>query len=100
MGDAANDRLESWKEIAAHLKRDVRTVQRWEKREGLPVYRDAGGSLATIHASRSESCRGHRRPPLHQFVTTIGTTIWKAPSVARMRITFAPRPSESGTRRL
>ena len=54
MLDAANDRLESWKEVAAHLKRDVRTVQRWEKREGLPVYRDAGGSLATIHASRSE----------------------------------------------
>ena len=28
------DRLDSWKEIAAYLKRDVTTVQRWEKREG------------------------------------------------------------------
>ena len=27
------DRLDSWKEIAAYLKRDVTTVQRWEKRE-------------------------------------------------------------------
>jgi len=46
--------LESWKEIATHLKRDMRTVQRWEKREGLPVYRDAGGGLATVYAYRSE----------------------------------------------
>jgi hypothetical protein len=34
-------RLNSWKEVAAYLRRDVRTVQRWEF-EGLPVYR---GSL-------------------------------------------------------
>ena len=27
----ANDRLDSWKEIAAYLKKEVRTVQRWEK---------------------------------------------------------------------
>ncbi len=32
-------RLDSWKEIAAHLKRGVRTVQRWETSEGLPVHR-------------------------------------------------------------
>jgi len=31
-------RLDSWKEIATHLKRDVRTVQRWEKREALPGF--------------------------------------------------------------
>lgn len=33
------DRLESWKKIAAYLKRDVRTVQRWEEANGLPVHR-------------------------------------------------------------
>ena len=33
------DRLDSWKEIAAYLHRDVTTVQRWEKREGMPVHR-------------------------------------------------------------
>src|SRR5689334_12548196 len=32
-------RLESWKEIASYLGRDVRTVQRWERRDGLPVHR-------------------------------------------------------------
>ncbi len=32
------DRLDSWKEIAAYLNRDVTTVQRWEKREAMPVH--------------------------------------------------------------
>jgi len=33
------ERLDSWKQIAAYLRRDIRTVQRWEKLEGLPVHR-------------------------------------------------------------
>lgn len=33
------DRVDSWKEIAVYLRREVRTVQRWERREGLPVHR-------------------------------------------------------------
>ena len=32
------ERLDSWKEIAAYLNREVTTVQRWEKREGMPVH--------------------------------------------------------------
>jgi hypothetical protein len=32
-------RLTGWKEIAAYLNRGVRTVQRWEKENGLPVRR-------------------------------------------------------------
>jgi len=36
---APGERLESWKEIAAYLRRDVRTVQRWEQTDGLPVHR-------------------------------------------------------------
>jgi hypothetical protein len=31
------NRLESWKEIADYLRTSVRTVQRWEKSEGLPA---------------------------------------------------------------
>ena len=45
------DRLDSWKEIAAYLKRDVTTAQRWEKREGMPVHRhlhDKGGSVYAL----------------------------------------------------
>jgi hypothetical protein len=35
--------LTSWKEIAAHLHRGVRTVQRWESETGLPVRRPSPG---------------------------------------------------------
>jgi TolB-like protein/Tfp pilus assembly protein PilF len=48
------DRLDSWKEIAAFVRRDVRTVQRWEKREGLPVYRHQHDKLGSIYAFRAE----------------------------------------------
>jgi len=48
------DRLDSWKEIAAYLKREVRTAQRWEKSEGLPVHRHQHDKLSTVYAFRSE----------------------------------------------
>ena len=48
------ERLDSWKEIAAHLNRQVRTVQRWEKSEGLPIHRHVHGSRGTVFALRSE----------------------------------------------
>jgi TolB-like protein/Tfp pilus assembly protein PilF len=47
-------RLDSWKEIAAYLKRDVSTVQRWERREGLPVHRHLHEKLGTVYAFQSE----------------------------------------------
>ena len=54
-GDStATDRLDSWKEIAAYLKRDVSTVQRWEKREGMPVHRHLHGKLGSVYAFRAE----------------------------------------------
>jgi Tol biopolymer transport system component len=46
--------LESWKEIAAYLKRDVTTVQRWEKREGLPVHRHLHDKSGSVFARRAE----------------------------------------------
>ena len=48
------ERLDSWKEIAAFLRRDVRTVQRWEKKEGLPVYRHQHEKLGSVYAFRPE----------------------------------------------
>ena len=48
------DRLDSWKDIAGYLKRDVSTVQRWEKREGMPVHRHVHDKLGSIYAFRSE----------------------------------------------
>ena len=51
---ASNDRLHSWKEIAAYLKRDVTTVRRWEKREGLPVHRHLHDRRDSVYAFPAE----------------------------------------------
>src|ERR1700742_3835393 len=61
-----DDQLDSWKEIAAYLKRDVTTVQRWEKREGMPVHRHLHDKIGSVYASRAElDAWTHRRnlPP-------------------------------------
>ena len=55
-----NDTLESWKEIAAYLKRDVTTVQRWEKREGLPVHRHLHDKSGSVFALKPELDRWRR----------------------------------------
>ncbi len=52
--DPRGRRLESWKEIAAYLGRDVTTVRRWEKREGLPVYRILHNKLGSVYAYSTE----------------------------------------------
>jgi len=48
------ERLDSWKEIAAYLKRDVTTVQRWERREGMPVHRHVHDKMGSVYAFRAE----------------------------------------------
>jgi TolB-like protein/Flp pilus assembly protein TadD len=54
-GPALYDKkLVSWKEIASHLGREVRTVQRWEKSEGLPVRRHEHLKKSTVYAYASE----------------------------------------------
>jgi TolB-like protein/Flp pilus assembly protein TadD len=50
----ADDRLDSWKEIANYLNRDVRTVRRWEKDQGLPVRRHQHQKGASVFAYKSE----------------------------------------------
>jgi TolB-like protein/Tfp pilus assembly protein PilF len=47
-------RLESWGEIATYLRRDIRTVQRWEHLHGLPVRRLLIGKSGQVYAYRSE----------------------------------------------
>jgi Tol biopolymer transport system component len=47
-------RLNSWKKIAAHFNRDVKTVQRWEHREGMPVHRHVHDKQGSVYAFRSE----------------------------------------------
>ncbi len=50
LGPLVRHRLESWKEIAVYLKRDIRTVQRWEKHEDLPVHRHLHARASTVYA--------------------------------------------------
>src|SRR5712692_1099932 len=66
-------RLDSWKEIASHLGKDLslRTVQRWEA-DGLPVYRE--GVKVFAYTDELDSWRKNR---------TVGpskATLGRAPS--------------------
>jgi hypothetical protein len=54
IGSPHNQRLDSWKEIAAYLRRDERTAIRWEKDRGLPVRRVPGGKRQAVFAYASE----------------------------------------------
>ncbi len=64
-------RLNSWKEIADYIARDVRTAHRWE-REGLPVHRlmhEKGASVYAVPAEIDEwlakrSARPQKAPEL------------------------------------
>jgi tetratricopeptide (TPR) repeat protein/TolB-like protein len=46
--------LESWKEIATYLGRDVRTCRRWEENLGLPIHRLDGSPKARVLAYKDE----------------------------------------------
>jgi hypothetical protein len=47
-------RLNGWKEIALHLGKGTRTVQRWEKLYGLPVHRMGREGGEIVYAFRDE----------------------------------------------
>ena len=52
--NGGSERLDSWKAIAAYLKRDVRTVRRWEHELALPVRRLPGGHGRSVFAYTAE----------------------------------------------
>src|ERR1051326_8003294 len=60
-GPGVDDRLESWKEIAVFLRRDIRTVQRWEKSESMPVHRHVHDKLGSVYAFKSELTEWQRQ---------------------------------------
>ena len=70
-----SERLNSWKEIAAHLSVSVRTAQRWEKTEHLPARRHQHAALGSVFAYRSElnawwDSRPHLREAAAEPVST------------------------------
>ncbi len=75
----ADERLESWKEIAAFLGRGVRTVQRWEEVEGLPVHRHVHGKGGTVFGLKSEIQEWYARREIAP-TTDAGASV-DAPSV-------------------
>lgn len=68
------DRLDSWKKIASYLRRDVSTVQRWERREGLPIHRHLHDKQGSVYAFRGELDRWweSRRTAISQEETAQG----------------------------
>jgi Tol biopolymer transport system component len=113
-----DDRLDSWKEIAAYLGRGVRTVQRWESEEGLPVHRLAHDKGGNVYARREELAawwESRRRalsaqpvdqphnnakpsaPRLERATLTSGITAWPALSSDARFIGFVSDGGVDGT---
>jgi excisionase family DNA binding protein len=60
---SGNGKLDSWKEIAAYLGRDVRTVIRWEKKRNLPVHRLPGGQAVFAYKSELDKWLEQKESP-------------------------------------
>src|SRR5258708_2682670 len=97
IADAKGRRLESWKEIAACLGRDITTVRRWEKREGLPVHRLHHSRLGSVYAYTAEldAWRNERAaiPPASRTEANqapkTGRSIWTLVTVAAVGVVLA-----------
>jgi Tol biopolymer transport system component len=90
VSDDPAHRLDSWKEIADYLGRDIRTVIRWEKEKGLPVRRMGGGRRQAVFAFREEIEAWLRSQPLD---SGSGITPIDEPSAAPPESAgSAPRP--------
>lgn len=59
----APSRLDSWKEIADYIGRDVRTAIRWEHERGLPIHRVPGGRRGSVFAYADEIDRWLKSRP-------------------------------------
>ena len=109
-------RLDSWKEIAAYLGRGIRTVQRWEREEGLPVHRLAHEKRGSIYARKeelaawwesrrltldspaaSEAVDSAVTPRLERVTRTAATTNWPALSSDARLIAYVSDAGQDGT---
>ena len=87
--DSTTDRLDSWKEIAAYLKRNVSTAQRWEQREGMPVHRHLHNKQGSVYAFRSEIDAWWQSRRLHLEDK-------QGPGTELEAVQLAPQPLENG----
>lgn len=86
------ERLDSWKDIAGYLKRTIRTVQRWEKTERLPVRRHQHSKLGSVFALKAEvdAWWTSRQPSLDSAGVT------PAPAQGRRNLAVLPFENLSG----
>ncbi|HEY7288153.1 MAG TPA: hypothetical protein VH497_22050 [Vicinamibacterales bacterium] len=115
--ESLEDRLDSWKEIAAFLGRGIRTVQRWEREEGMPVHRLAHEKRGSVYARRAElgawwesrrltlaassSSEGVQRPAsprLERVTLTSAMTSWPGLSSDARLIAYVSDAGDDGTR--
>jgi adenylate cyclase len=89
------ERLDSWKEIAAYLKRGVRTAQRWEREEGLPVRRLKHDTLGSVYAFRAELDQWWRSRQAGD-VETAAAPAARAPAVAVLPFDDMSREKDQG----
>ena len=108
-------RLDSWKEIAAYLSRGIRTVQRWEREEGLPVHRLVHEKRGSIYARKDELAAWWEsrrqtlanpvasepdRPPtprLERITRAAATTSWPALSSDARLLAYVSDAGQDGT---
>jgi hypothetical protein len=84
--------LDSWKEIARYLGRDVRTVQRWEKSENLPVHRHIHKEKASVFAFSVEIERWRTARACSPVQTAVSESLIK-PDSDGPKILFCPARS-------
>jgi Tol biopolymer transport system component len=107
-------RLDSWKEIAAYLGRGVRTVQRWEREEGLPVHRLAHAERGSVFADPAELTKWWQsrqaapveKPPiasaaitaprLQRVTSTTAATFWPALSSDARMVVYVSDAGQDG----
>src|SRR5260370_34086272 len=78
--------LDSWKEIATFFARTVRTVQRWERAEDLPVYHHIHVKRSSVYALESELIAWRYARSRQQDESHLG----KKPTSRRLRLAVLP----------
>jgi len=113
-GAGGRRRLDSWKEIAAYLGRGIRTVQRWERDEGLPVHRLAHAERGSVFADPTElsewwksrqiaptakpptAAAAVAEPRLQRVTSTTAATFWPALSSDARMVVYVSDAGQDG----
>ena len=74
--EPSRDRLDSWKQIAVYLGREVRTVQRWEQNLCLPVHRPRGKNRSAVVAFPEELDQWLHQTPIRAGLIKDGAENW------------------------